>query len=76
MGILSRILFAPLNLPMSSTLWLAQKLSEAAEAERDNPATLRAALKEAERLLVAGEMSEEDYDAIETDILLRLKVAG
>ncbi len=76
MGLLSRILLAPLNLPMSSTLWLAQKLSEAAEAERDNPATLRAALKDAERLLLTGEISEDDYDEIETDILLRLKVAG
>jgi len=76
MGLLSRLLLAPVNLPMSSTLWLARKLSEAAETELNDPATLRAALAEAERRLVAGEMPEEEYDRLETDILLRLKVVG
>ena len=76
MGILSAILLSPVRLPMRSTLWLGQKLAETAAAERDNPAVLRAALAEAEQQLLAGALSEDDYDAIETDILMRLKVIG
>jgi hypothetical protein len=74
MGILSTILLAPLTMPMRSTLWISRKLAETAAAERDDPAALRVLLKEAERELLAGQLSEEDYDRIETDILTRLKV--
>lgn len=76
MGLLSKVLFAPLTAPSAATLWLARKLTEAAEAERNDPATLRRALSEAEAALLDGTLSEEDYDAIETDILLRIRGLG
>ncbi|MBF9029978.1 gas vesicle protein [Rhodobacterales bacterium HKCCE3408] len=76
MGILSSLLLAPVKLPATGTIWLARKLAQTAEAERNNPAALRATLAEAERLLLAEEMTEDEYDAIETDILTRLKGCG
>lgn len=75
MGLLSSILLAPVNLPLSGSVWLGRKLSEVAATERDDPATLRAALREAEARLTDGTLSEADYDAIEADLLTRLRAA-
>ena len=74
MGLLSKLLFAPVRLPVSGTVWLGRKLAETAEAELNDPAALRDTLREAERQLVAGELSEDAYDEIEAEILTRLKV--
>ena len=76
MGMLSTLLLAPLTAPARGTLWLARKLAETAEGERNNPSHLRPALRAAEEQLLAGTLSEEEYDEIETDILTRLRGAG
>jgi len=76
MGILSTLLMAPLTAPAKGTLWLASKIAEAAEADFNDPRQLRAALRAAEAELLAGTMSEDEYDEIETDILLRLRGAS
>lgn len=76
MGLISTLLFLPVKGPSSGVLWVASKLAEQAETQRNNPAVLREALAEAEQRLLAGELSEEAYDVIEDDILLRLKTAG
>ncbi|MEM1273965.1 MAG: gas vesicle protein GvpG [Pseudomonadota bacterium] len=74
MGLLSSILTAPISAPGKATLWLARRLAQAAEDEANNPAALRAALADAESQLLAGEISEDTYDAIEHDLLTRLQV--
>ena len=74
MGLLSKVLLAPITLPPRSTIWLAQKLTEAAEAQRNDPAVLRRALAAAEEQLLNGEISEDVYDEIETEILTRLRM--
>lgn len=80
MGLLSALLLAPVTLPVklpvAGTVWLGRKLAETAEAERDDPASLRAALTAAEQRLLSGEITETEYDGIETEILTRLKVIG
>ncbi|MEM9757475.1 MAG: gas vesicle protein GvpG [Pseudomonadota bacterium] len=76
MGLLTRLLTAPMAAPITGPLWLARKIAEAAEAEHNNPATLRQALVEAETALLAGTLTEDEYDEIETDILLRLRRTG
>ncbi len=76
MGLLSTILMAPLTAPAKGTFWLAGKIAEAAEADRNDPRMLREALRAAEAELLAGTMSEDEYDEIETDILTRLRGAG
>jgi hypothetical protein len=76
MGLLSKLLMGPVTAPFNGTLWVAGKIAEAAEAERNDKGTLRAALAEAERQLLDGTLSEEDYDAIEDDLLHRLRDAS
>ena len=75
MGLLSTVLLLPLRGPLDATLWVADKIGEAAERQWNDPATLKAALTSAEQRLLAGELSEEEYDAIETDLLERMKAA-
>lgn len=76
MGLLSSLLLLPVKGPGDGVIWVANKLAEQVERERNSPAALRAALTEAERQLLSGELSEEAYDEIEDDLLARLKLAG
>ena len=76
MGLLSTLLLAPLTAPAKGTIWIAAKIAEAAEADRNDPRVLKDALRQAEADLLSGVLSEEDYDEIETDILLRMRAAN
>jgi hypothetical protein len=76
MGLLRTLVLLPVIGPADGALWVASKLAEQVEQERNSPATLRAALAEAERQLLAGELSEDDYSDIEDDLLIRLKEAA
>lgn len=76
MGLLSTLLTAPVSGPTKGVLWVARRIAEQAEAERNSPAALRAALAEAEARLLAGDLSEAAYDEIEDDLLARLGAAG
>ena len=76
MGLLSSILFAPLTAPAKGTIWVATKIAEAAEADYNDPRVLKDALRQAEADLLSGALSEEAYDEIETDILMRLRAAA
>lgn len=75
MGLLRSLLFLPVKGPLDAAVWVAAKLAEHAESDHNSPVTLRAALAEAEQQLLAGELSESEYDAIEDALLLRLKKA-
>lgn len=73
MGLLSKLLLSPIKGPMDGALWVARKVAETAEAELNDPATLRKQLAFLEQELLNGRISEEDYEAAEEDILMRLK---
>lgn len=73
MGLLRTLLTAPVSAPVKGTFWIAQKIEEAADAEINNPAEIRRTLAALEQKLLAGEISEVDYDAAETTLLQRLK---
>lgn len=73
MGLLRSLLLLPLKGPMDGALWVTKKIVETAETEVNNPATLRKSLQMLEWDLMAGRMTEEDYDAAETEILQRLR---
>ncbi|MFT4784758.1 MAG: hypothetical protein ACI9IV_002506 [Paracoccaceae bacterium] len=73
MGILKTLLLLPVKGPMDGALWLTQKIHGAAAEEFNNPAMIKRALQELERGLLAGEISEDDYDEAETALLIRLK---
>lgn len=75
MGLLSRLLLLPVSAPLEGSLWVARQIAETVERERNSPAGLRAALRAAEAQLIAGDLSEQDYEALEADLLERLRRA-
>lgn len=76
MGFLSSLLLLPLAAPLQGSLWVAKRIAESVEGERNSPAALREALRQAEARLIAGDLSEDDYEVLETDLLERLRTAG
>lgn len=72
MGVLGRLLFAPLRAPVTAPLWIAAKLAEAAEDELSDPATIKRALSELEAALDAGTIDEAAYELEEAVLLRRL----
>ncbi len=76
MGLLRSLLSLPVKGPVDGTLWVARKIQEAADNERNDPAALRKALAALETQLLAGLISEDEYDVAETDLLLRIKGQG
>ncbi|MCU0906393.1 MAG: gas vesicle protein GvpG [Rhodobacteraceae bacterium] len=72
MGLLTRLLTAPVSLPVSGALWVAAKVSECAESELTDPATIRAALSALEEDLLAGRITEDDFELAEAELLARL----
>lgn len=75
MGLLRSLLLLPVKGPMDGVLWVTSKIAETAEAELNDPGTLRRELLRLEAELEAGRMTEADYDAAEEVILRRLKEA-
>lgn len=73
MGLLSSLILLPLRGPMDGALWVARQILDAADSERNNPATLRALLETLEAQLLSGEITEEDYEVMEIEILERLQ---
>jgi gas vesicle protein GvpG len=72
MGLLTGLLLLPLA-PLRGTIWLAEKLAAYAEAELNDEQSVRRVLLEAEAALEAGEIAEDEYDAIEDELLDRLE---
>ncbi|TPQ15624.1 gas vesicle protein GvpG [Streptomyces sporangiiformans] len=71
MGLLTGILTFPLA-PLRTTLWAAEQVLNAAEAEYYDPAPVRQALVELERALLDGRIDEDEYDRREDELLDRL----
>ena len=72
MGLVAKLLLAPLRAPVTGPLWVATTLAEAAEDELHDPAAIRRALTDLEAALDAGLIDEEAYDAQEAVLLERL----
>ncbi|MFA8442736.1 gas vesicle protein GvpG [Yoonia sp.] len=73
MGLLRSLLSLPVKGPIDGTLWVARQIQDAADKELNDPAALRKALAALETQLLAGAISEEEYDQAETRLLLRIK---
>ncbi|MEM8537580.1 MAG: gas vesicle protein GvpG, partial [Pseudomonadota bacterium] len=76
MGLLRQLLTLPVAGPLRGTGWIAEKIHEAAEKEHNSPAAIRKALAALEAQLLAGEISEDEYDQAETALLQRLQAAS
>lgn len=74
MGFLTGLLLLPLA-PLRGTIWLAEKLTEIAEAELDDEVAVRRLLVEAEIAFESGELSEAEYEQVEDELIERLELA-
>ena len=75
MGLLTGLLTLPLA-PVRGTLWIAERLLDEAERELNDPANIERALLDAEASFERGELSAEEYEAIEDELMLRLMRGG
>lgn len=73
MGLLTSLLTFPVSAPLKSAWWVAEKLHEKATAELNDPATIKAAIADLEKRMLAGEISEDDYEEAELELLTRLR---
>ena len=75
MGLLTGLLTLPLA-PVRGTIWIAERLLEEAERELNDPASIEQHLLEAEASYERGEISEEEYEDLEDQLLRRLITRG
>ena len=75
MGLLTGLLTLPLA-PVRGTMWVAERLLEVAERQLNDPAAIEEQLLEAEERYERGEISEEEFELIEDELLRRLTARG
>jgi type II secretory pathway predicted ATPase ExeA len=75
MGLLTGLLTLPLA-PIRGTVWIAEQLAEQAARELDEGRTIRRQLAEAELRYERGELTVEELEEIEDELLERLRLAG
>ena len=71
MGLLTGLLLLPLA-PVRGTIWIAERLAEQAERELDEEVVVRRLLAEAELELERGDLSVDEFEQIEDELLDRL----
>ncbi|AJP04660.1 gas vesicle protein [Streptomyces cyaneogriseus subsp. noncyanogenus] len=75
MGLISEVLLLPFA-PVRGSAWAVRQVLQEAERIYYDPATVRAELAKLEELLEAGEISEEEFDRREDELLDRLEIAS
>ena len=75
MGLFTGLLTLPLA-PVRGTMWIAERLLEEAERELNDPAAIEQQLLDAEERYERGEISTEDFERIEDELLRRLTARG
>jgi len=75
MGLLTGLLTLPLA-PVRGTMWIAEQIAEQAARELDEGRTIRRQLAEAELRYERGELTVEELEEIEDELLERLRLAG
>ncbi|MEU9664202.1 gas vesicle protein GvpG [Streptomyces bobili] len=74
MGLISEVLLLPFA-PVRGTSWVIQQVVREAERIYYDPATVRAELSRLEERLETGEITEEEFDRMEDELLDRLDIA-
>ena len=72
MGLLTGLLTLPLA-PLRGTLWVTEQIAAQAARELGDETSLRRRLAEAERDFELGLLSQDEYEAIEDELLERLE---
>jgi hypothetical protein len=75
MGLLTGLLTLPLA-PVRGTIWVAERVLEEAERQLNDPAVIEQQIVEAEAAYERGELSEEEFDQIEGELIERLLGQG
>jgi type II secretory pathway predicted ATPase ExeA len=75
MGLFTGLLLLPLA-PVRGTVWIAEQLAEEAARQMDEGRTIRRQLAEAELRYERGELTVEELEEIEDELLERLRLAG
>lgn len=71
MGLFSGLVTLPLA-PVKGVVWLAETLTEQAEAQLYDPGRIAAEMQEVADLAAAGEITEDEAAAREDDLIRRL----
>jgi uncharacterized membrane protein len=74
-GLLTGLLTLPLA-PVRGTIWIAERLLEEAERELNDPEAIEQQLLEAEERYERGEISADEFERIEDELLRRLTRTG
>jgi uncharacterized membrane protein len=74
MGLISEVLLLPFA-PVRGSAWVIEQVVREAERIYYDPATVRADLSRLEEQLKAGEITEEEFDRMEDELLDRLEIA-
>jgi len=75
MGLLSTIVTAPLAGPFKGVLWIVETLAAHAEQELYNPDNIQKELMKLEQQYELGEITIEEFESTESELLQRLNQA-
>ena len=75
MGLFTGLLLLPLA-PVRGTVWIAEQIAEEAARQMDEGRTIRRQLAEVELRYERGELTIEELEEIEDELLERLRLAG
>jgi len=75
MGLLTGLLTWPLT-PLRGVLWLAERVQQQAERVYYDPVSIRNQIAELDRALAAGEISEQECEQAQEELISRLLSRG
>jgi len=75
MGLVTGLLLLPLA-PVRGTTWVAEQIAEEAARQMDEGRTIRRQLADVELRYERGELTVEELEEIEDELLERLRLAG
>ena len=75
MGLFTGLLMLPLA-PVRGTVWIAEQIAEEAARQMDEGRTIRRQLADVELRYERGELTVEELEEIEDELLERLRLAG
>lgn len=73
---LFKLLALPISAPLAGVAWIGEKIHETALAQLNDPAEIRRKLIALEAKLDAGEIAEDEFEALEDELIQRLKTAA
>jgi uncharacterized membrane protein len=76
MGILWKVVSFPVLGPIRGVMWIAEQVLDQAQSEFYDEDEIRGEMVDLEMRYEAGEISEEQYDAAEAELLERLRASA